>query len=262
MPELKEHTEGMFYWVDLATTDAEGAKAFYMELFGWTANDMPMGEGQVYSMLQKNGKNVCALYSMNEKQREKGIPPHWLTYIYVNNIDEIAAKVAPAGGRLLMGPFDVFEAGRMAMIQDPTGATVALWQAKAMHGAALFAEHGAMGWTELLTNDTEKAETFYGQLLGYNTEHQQMGPTDYILFKVGDKEAAGMMQIAPEWGEVPPHWMVYFVVDECDALVEKATQMGARVLVPPTDIPKVGRFATLHDPQGASFSIIKLEQPM
>lgn len=258
MPEVKEYVEGMFHWVDLATADVEASKSFYLELFGWKDVDMPMGGGQVYTMLQKNDKNVCGLYSMGEEQRKQGIPSHWMAYINVNDVDETAAKVAPAGGQLLMEPSDVGESGRMAMIQDPTGATVALWQPKTNEGSSLYGEHGALGWTELLTTDTEKAEAFFSQVFGYSTEHQQMGPTEYILFKVGDKEAAGMMQIAPEWGEVPPHWMVYFVVDDCDAMVDKATQMGAHVLVPPQDIPEVGRFATLTDPQGASFSIIQM----
>ncbi|MFQ6038708.1 MAG: VOC family protein [Candidatus Aminicenantales bacterium] len=260
MPEIKTRTQGMFYWTDLVTTDAEGAKSFYQELFGWTAVDQPMGEGLFYTLLQKNGKDVCALYPMNEEQKKHGVPPHWLTYIYVKNVDETAAKVAPAGGRILMEPFDVFDAGRMAVLQDPSGAVVALWQAKAHQGAELFAEHGALGWTELLTRETEKAENFYKQILGYETEHQQMGPTEYIVFKAEDQPAAGMMEIAPEWGDVPPHWMVYFVVDACEATVERAQQLGARVLVPPTDIPEVGSFATLQDPQGAVFSVFQMPQ--
>lgn len=259
MAEMKEYTPGTFCWVDLGTTDAAAAKKFYAGLFGWELVDMPAGPDMVYTMAYVNGKDVAALYQMGPN--EQGMPPHWNSYISVANVDEVAAKAKALGGTVLGEPFDVMTAGRMAMIQDPTGAVVAAWQPGEHAGAKLVNEPGAFSWNELATTDTQKAGDFYTGLFGWTTQVQDMGNFLYTTFMNGDRMNGGMMQITKEWGDVPPHWMVYFAVADCDASANTATSLGGKLLVQPTDIPQVGRFAMIQDPQGAVFAIIKMTPP-
>jgi hypothetical protein len=151
------------------------------------------------------------------------------------------------------------DAGRMAIIQDPSHAIFALWQGKQHIGARIVDQPGTLVWTELATNNEAAAGEFYTKLFGWSTETMQ-GPMPYTVFKRGDKHAGGMMKIAAEWGNVPPNWLVYFGVSDTDATVARAIQLGAKTLVPATDIPNVGRFSVIQDPQGAVFAIIKSSQ--
>jgi uncharacterized protein len=257
MQETPEYAPGTFCWVELGTSDGEGAKKFYTELFGWDFTDNPIGPGMVYTMLKQDGKDVGALYQLMPEMKAQGIPPHWLSYVSVKSADEAAAKAKEAGGTLMKEPFDVFTVGRMAVIQDPTGAVFALWQAGTHHGAAIVNVPNSLVWNELATTDTAKAGDFYATLFAWTKDVQQFGPMEYTIFKNGDRGAGGMFKITPEMGNIPPHWLVYFAVADCDATVEKATALGARVMKPADDIPGVGRFAILLDPQGAAFAVIK-----
>ncbi|MEB3211352.1 MAG: VOC family protein [Leptolyngbyaceae bacterium] len=259
MAEFNEYLPGTFCWVDLATTDAEAAKGFYTALFGWSATDVPAGDAGIYTMLQKNGKDVCALYQMNPEFQPPGTPPHWLSYVSVSNIDDSTAKAEVLGGKVLQSPCDVMESGRMSLIQDPTGAPVALWQPKQHIGARLANEPSTFCWNELHTTDVSEATAFYNGLFGWTTDKSTNAVGgDYFTFHAGDREMGGMMEIQPDWGEVPPNWVVYFSVENCDATVEQAKTLGGTLEMAPMDIPDVGRFAILQDPQGAYFTIIQM----
>jgi predicted enzyme related to lactoylglutathione lyase len=253
------YAPGTFCWVELATTDAAAAGAFYSGLFGWTVVEVPMGEGQIYYMLQLGGRDVAALYEQQPEQRALGVPPSWLSYVAVTDVEESAARVADLGGKLLMDAFDVMDVGRMALAQDPGGAAFALWQAKSHIGGRVVGEPGAMCWHELATHHPGVVCEFYQGLLGWSSRKQPVGPVAYYSFQRGDEPAAGMLQMAGEWEGIPSHWMVYFAVADCDAAAARAGELGGAVKVPPTDVPGVGRFAVIQDPQGAVFSIIRLE---
>ena len=261
MSEMKQYRPGTFCWVELATSDAKAAKAFYGELFGWNVEDQEVPGGMSYSMLKRKGKDVAGLYEITAEMKSQGVPPHWLSYVSVANADESATKAKSLGGTVLKDPFDVMDIGRMAVIQDPTQAVFALWQPKQHHGAALVNEAGAFCWNELMTRDTAAAEKFYTGLFGWSAERQEGGSMPYTMFKNGERMAGGMLAITKEMGEIPPNWMVYFSVEECDQSVERAKKMGATVLAPPMDIPDIGRMAMLLDGQQAAFSVIKLENP-
>jgi uncharacterized protein len=256
MTELKPYRPGTFCWFELATTDQEAAKRFYSELFGWTPNDMPMGEGAFYTMLLVGAKAVGALFKKGPEMADA--PPHWGSYVAVASADLAAKKAEELGGKVLAPPFEVMDAGRMAVLQDPSGGTFSVWEAKKHVGAGLLGEVGAACWNELATRDTAAAAKFYAGLFGWDPKVHGMGPTEYAEFMDGERAAGGMMQMTAEWGDIPPHWMVYFAVTDPDAVANKAKSLGGDVKVPPTDIPKVGRFAVLSDPQGAVFSVIKL----
>jgi uncharacterized protein len=261
MQEVPTYAPGTFCWVELGTTDAAAAKKFYTELFGWTFTDSPIGPDMVYTMLKLDGKDVGALYQLGTEMTAQGIPPHWLSYVSVTSADDTATKAKEAGATLMKEPFDVFTVGRMAVVQDPTGAVFALWQAGTHHGAGVVNAPNSHCWNELGTNDTAKAGDFYTTVFGWTKDVQQMGPSEYTMFKNGDRPAGGMYQLPPDMATVPPNWMVYFAVADCDAAAEKAGSLGATTIMPPTDIPNIGRFSMLLDPQGAAFAIIKLETP-
>ena len=256
MATVTQHAPGTFCWPELCTTDQDGAKKFYTALFGWTFTDSDIGGGESYTMLKLKGKDAGALYRLGKEQLGRGVPPHWTSYVAVENADAATAKVKQLGGSVMKDPFDVFDHGRMAVVQDPTGATFCLWQAKKNIGVGVLNETGALCWTELLTTDTDKAGGFYKQLFGWKTETMPMGSgATYTMFKNGEPYAGGMMKITQQMGPIPSNWGVYFQVDDCDKATVKAQGLGAKTVVPPTDIPEMGRFSTLTDPQGAFFSL-------
>src|SRR5205807_5041967 len=250
-----EHAPGNFCWIELATTDGPGAKKFYTELFGWEAQDSPVGPDMVYTMLRLNGKDVGALYQKGEMMKD--VPTHWASYVSVTGADETVAKAKSLGGTIRQEAFDVMDIGRMAVITDPTGATFCIWEPKKHKGLGVKGETNSLCWNELLTNDTDKAIDFYTKLFGWKTKTDS-GATPYTEIINGEEHIGGIMQIQPHMGPMPPNWGIYIAVDDCDGTAQRATASGGRQYVPPTDIPKVGRFAVLSDPQGAVFSIIKL----
>jgi predicted enzyme related to lactoylglutathione lyase len=260
MTEITVHTPGTFCWIELGTNNVEAAKKFYTELFGWQAVDLPVGPDMTYTMGRIDGKDVAGLYQQG--QDEQGIPPHWNSYVSVTSADEIAARAKSLEGTVLVEAFDVMELGRMTVVQDPTGAVVGAWQPKQHIGARLVGQPGTLCWNELATRDTQKAGEFYSKLFGWETQLQEMEGTPYTQFMNGGQMTAGMIQMTAEWGDIPPHWMVYFAVADCDASAEKIKALGGQIHVPPTDIPAIGRFAVALDPQGAAFSIIKLSNPI
>jgi predicted enzyme related to lactoylglutathione lyase len=259
MPEISGSKIGQFCWFELATTDQAAAKGFYGGLFGWTANDLPMGPGEFYTMLQLRGRDVGACYTLRKDQREQGVPPHWMTYIAVASADDAAVKAAALGGKVIAPAFDVFDVGRMAVIQDPTGAMFCVWQAKKHSGVGVYAEPNAFCWSELMTHDMAAATKFYTGLFGWSA-YVTTNPAgfSYTHWRMDGVDFGGMMALKPEWGPAPPHWMDYVSVTNCDETVAKATSLGGKICYPPMSIPDVGRFAGLQDPQGAVLSVIQL----
>ena len=250
MPEVTSYTHGAPSWAELSTTDEAGALAFYGPLFGWTDDPQEISPDWYYHMQRLNGLEAASIYKQGVEEREMGVPPHWNLYFTVDNVDEVTERVGQTGGNVLVGPMDVFEAGRMAMLQDRQGAPFAIWQPKQHIGARVKDEPGTMIWTELLTTDSNDAFDFYRDVLGME-RGETMGPMGYTLMKVQGTEVSGIMQITPEMGEFPPHWTVYFAVADVNATITQAQSLGGTVIVPVQDIPNVGRFAGLMDPQGA-----------
>ncbi|HLJ55510.1 MAG TPA: VOC family protein [Chthonomonadaceae bacterium] len=249
--QVSKHEQGKFCWAELATSDGPGAKKFYTDLFGWTAVDNPMGPDMVYTMLLLDGQAAAALYQDNTGNT----PPHWGTYVCVDNVETSAAKAKELGGAVIAGPFDVMEHGRMAVVQDPTGAIIHLWQPKNHIGYTVINEPGAVCWNELYTRDTAAAGAFYSGLLGYGLKQSEM-PMPYTELQLDGKSVGGMMAMGPEMEGVPPHWNIYFTVASCDETYARATALGASPLVPPMDIPGVGKMAMMRDPQGAVFAFV------
>ena len=217
-----------------------------------------MGPDAFYTMFLLRGRNVGAAYALGPQEAKQGVPPHWGTYVAVANADEMAAKAKALGATVLASPVDVAEHGRMAVLRDPTGATISVWQAKQHPGVGVWGEVGAFCWSELLTRDTTAAAKFYTALFAWKTKVTEGAGSPYTHWQNDGADIGGMMAIMEQWGPMPPNWVNYIQVNNCDDTAAKATALGGKVCMPPTDIPNTGRFAMVQDPQGAAFSVIAL----
>ena len=260
MGERTKYEPGTFCWTDLATTDPEGAKAFYGGLFGWEAMDMPAGEAGTYTMLRLDGDAVCALYELEAERREMGIPSHWLSYVSVESADATAKRAEELGGAAFGGAFDVLEMGRMAVVRDPAGAVLAAWEPGKHVGARRVNDVGCMTWNELQSREPEKAAAFYADLFGWETEpHEDEGRVAYVTIANSGSINGGVMPMTESPDDAPPYWLPYFTGASCDGAVAKVRELGGAVLAGPVDLPEPGRIAAVTDPQGAAFAVFEGE---
>jgi uncharacterized protein len=257
--EMTAYENGAPCWIDLMTTDRQKAIAFYTGLFGWTEGDDAGPDMHHYTQFLLRGKAVAAVVDMMADSAAGGMTSTWTTYLAVDDLDAVAAKIVPAGGTVAMPPMDVAEAGRMAMVADPSGALVGLYQAGAHIGAELIYEAGTMGWNELTTRDAEKALIFWNDVLGWTDEPKPMGAVTYHEIRNNGRTVAGCMPTEGDrWpADVASGWTVYFVVDDTDATAAKAVELGGIVHEAPADNP-YGRVAMLSDPTGGIFSVITM----
>ena len=282
MLERDGYPAGVPCWVDTGQPDPEAAVEFYGGLFGWEFEDrMPADSPGRYFVAQLRGRDVAAVGS----QPEQAPPtPGWNTYVWVDSADDATAKVKAAGGNALMEPFDVLDAGRMAVLTDPEGAVFCVWQAKEHKGAQLVNEPGTWNFSELNTRDPEGAKAFYGTVFGWEAETLDYGDGQTTMWRLPgygdflerrDPDLRRRMAAdgAPEgfedavaWlipmtsdqypDDVPPHWSVTFAVADADAVADRAAKLGGQVRVPPFDAPFV-RMTVVSDPQGAAFTASK-----
>jgi uncharacterized protein len=272
MLERDGYLPGVPCWVDTSQPDPEAAVAFYSGLFGWEfENAMPPGSAGKYFFARLSGRDVAAVGSQPE-----GGPPMavWNTYVWVESADDAATKVKDAGGRVLTEPFDVMDAGRMAVCTDPEGAAFCVWQAKQHKGARIVNEPGSLNFNGLNTRDPQSAKAFYGSVFGWETlalgdaEMWRLpGYGDFLeqidpgirkrMAETGAPEGfedvvAAITPIGDDQPDAPAHWSVTFAVDDADATADRAAALGAQVIVPPFDAPWV-RMTVITDPQGATF---------
>lgn len=248
MGERTSHRPGTFSWTDLATSDPEAAKRFYTELFGWEGEDNPIPGGGTYTMLRKDGGYAAALSAGPEGQ-----PSFWNAYVTVESADDTAARAKDLGATLFMEPFDVLEAGRMAVIADPTGAAFSVWEPRDSIGATIVNVPGALTLTQLNTTEPERALDFYSKLFGWRSEAVGGGEQPYWGIYVGDRLNAGLMQM-PSQAPAPAHWLVYFGSGDVEADAGRIEELGGGLMVPPTEVPG-GRILVAQDPQGAVFGL-------
>lgn len=255
MGKRERYTPGTLSWVDLATTDAAGAKRFYGDLMGWTFDDQPVPDGGVYSMAMLDGDSVCALYDMSPQMRERGAPPNWLSYVTVESADAAAARAKEAGGTAHSDAFDVMDAGRMAVLQDPAGAVLGVWEPRGSIGATRVNDVGCLCINELATTDLDGAAAFYGDLFGWDVEVVDTGPggPPYRAVRIDGNLNANMTVTQ---GDAPPHWRPYFTVASLDGALARIPELGGRAIVGPIDIP-AGRFGMAFDGQGAFFCLFE-----
>jgi uncharacterized protein len=277
MRERDGYMPGVPCWIDTSQPDPDAAVAFYGGLFGWDFEDaMPPGAAGKYFIARLRGGDVAAVSSQPE-----GAPPTavWNTYVWVDSADETAAKVVDAGGNVVVDPFDVMDAGRMAVCTDPEGAAFCVWQAKEHRGARIVNEPGSLNFNGLNTRNADRAKAFYRSVFGWETlgaggaadmwrlpgygeflEQSDPGLRERMAASgapAGFEDVVATLNPIPnDQPDVPAHWSVTFAVDDADTIAEKAAELGGRVLVPPFDAPWV-RMTVISDPQGATFTASK-----
>lgn len=257
MTNINKHAPGSFCWIELGTTDQEAAKNFYCQFFGWTVNDVLVGPNDLYSMFQLEGRDVGAAYTLRPEQRAHGAPPHWMVYVAVESADDTAKTAAALGGTILVHPFDVSDVGRMAVIQDPTGPVFSVWQPGKHIGMRIARVDGTFAWAALTTPDIEQAKQFYSSLFGWTIAAIDPDPTGHLRISNGEEPIGAITPLPPEHDLIPPHWLVYFAVSDCEAAAAKAEHLTAKFHLRPTVIPHVGRVAILSDPEGAAFALVQ-----
>lgn len=251
MGERTQYAPGTFSWCDLSTTDQDGAKEFYSALFGWNAVDHPMGGAGVYSIMQLEGRDVAAISGQPTQQAEAGVPPLWNSYVTVTDVDASLQHARELGANVHAPAFDVMDAGRMAVIQDPQGAYFMLWQPNAHIGAGLVNAPGALVWNELHSPDVDGSASFYGELFGWETQPIEGMPQLYLAIKNGAAANGGICGL-DAGGQ--PNWLVYFGAEDIDVGLARAQELGATALSPVIDI-QTAKFVVLRDPQGAVFAL-------
>ena len=252
-------TVGTFNWVDMSTTDKSKAVPFYEGLFGWSSEEAPAGPDMTYTLFSSGGATVAGLGEYAKDQIDQGLPPVWNNYVTVSDADDTAAKAKDLGGTVIMPPTDIVDAGRMAVLQDPTGAYVSIWQDINHAGAEKFNEPVSLTWNELATRDTAGAKEFYSGLFGWTADESDMpGGMKYTSFMNSDRPAGGMYDMTAMLPEhVPANWLPYFSVEDTDATIAKCEELGGSKLNEPMDIPDVGRFVALADLLGGAFVVIQ-----
>ena len=261
MATTSSHEPGTPAWLDLMTPDLDRAQKFYGGLFGWTFTGPEKAgpETNYYTMCKLNGKNVAGMGK--QPPGAPALPTSWSVYFLSKEVDQTVRQVTEGGGKALMPPMNVMDEGRMAVCVDPTGAIFGLWQPKNHHGAQIFDQPGSMVWHEVNTRDAAKARDFYTKVLGLKAQKLEGQGIEYWSLHKGEKAEVGIMQMDDKWPkEVPPHWMNYFAVADTDAAAKKVTSLGGQVRVQPFDTA-YGRIATVADPMGATFSLVKPTNP-
>lgn len=250
--EMTSYEPGTPSWVDIGVPDMDAAVAFYGGLFGWEFTEGAEETGG-YRQAVIGDKSIAGFGpAMNPG------PPFWATYIAVASADETAEKVVAAGGQVVLPPMDVMDFGRMAVFTDDTGAFFSVWQAGTHPGAQLVNEVNTLTWNELNTRNADEAKAFYGAVFGWGSKTSESPMMTYTEWDLGGSQIGGMMHMGPQFpAEVPNNWLVYFAVEDTDAAVAKATELGGSVLMQAMDI-EPGRFAVLADNAGAPFAVIKL----
>lgn len=250
------HKAGTFCWTELMTTDLAKARPFYSAVLGWTYKEVPMPGGPgPYVMPQVEGRDAAGMATLQPAQM-KQIPPHWSVYVAVDDVAATLKKANELGAKTVMPAFDIPDVGRMAVFQDPTGANLSLWWTRGQHAGTGTdsAKTGALCWTELMTTNIDKAQSFYTKLFGWKTKGGDLQGNAYVEWQIGADTIGGMMSV-PKGTTMPSAWMPYFAVPDVKKRAEVAKMSGGQILNGPMEIPDVGWVATLADPQGAVFSL-------
>jgi predicted enzyme related to lactoylglutathione lyase len=246
---MSDSNTGRFVWYDLMTTDPKAAIAFYTEVAGWKTQPF---EGSEYTMWVGSQGPLGGVTQIPEQAKQAGTPPNWMAHVEVADVDKTAARVRELGGRVHVEPSDLPTIGRFAVIADPQGASISIYkpiEAMAPHDSS---KHGEFCWRELLTVDQNAAFAFYSDIFGWERLHDHdMGPMGiYLIYGRNGQQLGGMFNMPKEM-QAPPSFLYYVNVDDLDAALARAKELGAKVLHGPMEVPGGARIVQLLDPQGA-----------
>lgn len=259
MTDHKEHAPGTFCYAELGTSEQQRAGTFYQALFDWGRLDEDLGEHGVYTQFTRDGRVCAAMYQLSPRQTDQGMTSQWFQYVAVADADAAAGRAEELGGAVLAGPLDVMEHGRMAVLRAADQSVVCVWQPRSRCGVGVKDVAGAMCWNELISADLGAAREFYGGMFGWEARRTLEAGRPYTVCYAADESCAGMLDLPADMIDVPNHWLVYFAVEDCDAVARRVVELGGRALVEPTDLRTVGRFAVLQDPCDGVFGVVELQ---
>lgn len=254
---------GAFSWYELMTTDVDGAVEFYTQLFGWTTTKSTLSDGGRYIVLNVAGTAFGGL--MTIPPQAQGAPPSWGLYVTVADIEATVQQAQDSGAVIIVPPTTI-EGSQFAVLQDPQGAVFSLMTYAQVPDAPatvdIYAQHGAISWPELMTTDLDAAVKFYTQLFGWTTEETVMENGEkYITVNVAGVPMGGISKLPPQPQNIPPYWGLYVTVTDVDASAAQAQELGGKLFMPPMDVPDVGRFCVIQDPQGAYIALMMYTSP-
>jgi predicted enzyme related to lactoylglutathione lyase len=256
VPQSGSHDPGAICWIDLASTDAAEATEFYCELFGWTATE-PIESAGGYRMLLHGGLQVAGLAPVWGDTDSST----WSTYVASADADTTCSAATATGGEVVMDAMDVLDAGRMAVLRDPSGAHVSIWQPGLHHGFEVHSEPGTPIWSELITRDVEAARDFYGSLFGWVAREDDFDGVPYTVWMLGEQLVGGVVDMDEAWPEeTSPHWLVYVATADCNGTARRCQELGGTVRRAPADNAP-GRCALLEDPAAGVFAVVELRRP-
>ncbi len=255
--EYLSHTPNTFCWAELATVSVEEAKEFYRKLFSISAYT---NTGGSYHLLEVDGKPVGGMYELAQPQEITGIPPHWMPYIICDDLIATLEKVKANSGTVVVDPWAAGDIGATAIIQDVEGALLGLWQGGSLRSSAWKHRHGTISWFEHASKGNKETVPFYEKVFGYSSRTEPMGDSVYTTFYLGDEVVAGLYIMPEMMRDVPPHWLIYFAVNSVDKALEVTVAAKGEILMPKTQVPGIGMFAVIRDPQGAVLGLIEGEK--
>jgi len=260
--ESLEFDHGQFCRVDLNARDPDAARAFYSGLFGWAGEFAGRaGEAAAYERFFLDGLLVAGMGRMSDEMREGGSTSTWVSYIRVDDADAVVEAAEALGAKVQVPATTISEAGRIAFIEDPTGASVAFWEAGLEPGAETTKLPGTFCWNELATPDLEGAQAFFAELLGWTGYVNPHSPAPYRIIENAGRSNGGILQMTEEWGDAPAHWIVYFAVADAEDAAERVRALGGAVHHGPFDTA-AGKLVVCRDSQGAMFHLLQLAEPV
>jgi len=252
MVTFESYQQGVPAWVELVAVDQRKAAGFYADLFGWRIVENPVPDG-VYLTTWLGDDVVAGIEARRDGVGE--LPDSWTVYLAVDDVDAATARVEPAGGTVEVPPRDVADLGRWSEVRDPSGALVRFWQAGRRVGTGRANEPGTPIWNELVTPDIPKALAFYAEVVGLGSQSSEQMPDYVSITNVAGDVVGGTMN--PPMEGVPPHWNVYFAVEDADAGAARIAELGGTTVAPNFDVPGVGRMGVYADPQGGMFNLFQ-----
>jgi hypothetical protein len=257
MGSVSKYAPGSFSWVDLMSADAADAQDFYSRLLDWEIVEQDNGSGGIYTEFHQSGVPVAGMGEMNPEMKASGMPSVWNSYVTVQDVEAASQRAESLGATVMMPPMQVTDVGRMSVLADPEGAAFSLWEPGTHIGSRIVNEPNTLCWNELSSRNPSAAAQFYSDLFGWSIDADESG---YRLIRNEGRENGGMLKLGADSDGVPANWMVYLAVEDCDATLAKATELGGSVVMGPLDI-EPGRIGIVADRQGAMFTVMKVDAP-
>ncbi|MDI3418771.1 VOC family protein [Streptomyces luteolus] len=247
------HTPGTPCWVSLMVHGLGATQEFYGALFGWEFRPGPEQLGPYVRALLDDHE----VAGIGQLPADRHLPVAWTPYLATDDADTTADTIRHCGGTVGVGPLDAGEAGRMAIGSDSVGAVFGVWQAAQHIGASGAGRPGTPVWNELITHETASVGKFYSCLFEYHEQPVVSADLDYVTLRLDGRAVAGIHgvgDVLPR--EHGPHWMTYFEIEDVDEAAVRVTELGGDLLRAPCDSAH-GRLATVADPEGAVFSVVR-----